>query len=85
MWYSLDPEVIGRQFAIINLQHDPGILQGLLSHLNRENSGKIKFWYGGVEVSVLVYTEKSYIVIIVTKLRTPPLSDSFLFPNAILL
>lgn len=39
VWHSLDPEVIGRQFGVINLQHDAGVLQRPLPHLRREHVG----------------------------------------------
>lgn len=38
MRYSLNPEVIGSQFGIVDLQHDASVLQRPLSHLGKVGS-----------------------------------------------
>ena len=34
--HSLDPEVVGCQFSIVNLQHEASVLQCLLPHLRKD-------------------------------------------------
>lgn len=50
VWHSLDPEVVGRQLGVINLQHDAGVLQRLLSHLS--GGGEHTQWEANEWISV---------------------------------
>lgn len=60
MGCSLDPEVVGRQFGVVNLQHDPGVLQALLSHLQSQQGRHcVKFWLIDGDVMQRVCTREN--------------------------